>query len=344
MLKVSMIRRSHEGGRHGERLSYGFKLPLAIALGASAVFGSQAQATTENIYELPRIHADNFDERHILKTSVTIDPSGYHYTSNELPAPFAMAFENGLHDPIVQIGINDHAMDAVDVHVTGGDDEGDNGAWASQIRRVMLLISSNDLPPEKRLYSDIRMINIALEHETFHALNEEWYRYARLSEIPLTGRYDSIIETAEAQYDASLEATLGGLNDLCGLDKDTSDHTYDLSCVSPTLLKHHVENAYSCIDEGHSLQKLLARTEELPIGHPYDNLTETGSSLLTSLNNNPSYVKECLADTSNSTNIPLRKLSATVLRLAFAAHPDLETYFRGDNQKSEIIDWILEAA
>ncbi len=344
MLKISMIRRSHEGGRHGERLSYGLKLPLAIALGASAVLGSQAQATTENIYELPRIYADNFDEHHTLKASVVIDAPGYHYTSNELPAPFAMAFENGLHDPIVQIGIKEHAMDAVDVHVTAGDDEGDNGAWASQIRRVMLLISSNDLSPEKRLYSDTRMVNIALEHETFHALNEEWYRYARLSEVPLRGRYDDLLKTAEAQYDASLDATLGDLNNLCGLDKDMSDHTYDLSCVSPVLLEHHVESAYSCIDEGHSLQKPLGRTEELPIGHPYDNLTETGSSLLTSLNNNPSYVKECLTDTSNSTNVPLRKLSATVLCLAFAAHPDLETYFRQDTQKSETIDWILEAA
>ena len=344
MVKVGMTRRSHEGGQRKERLSYALKLPLAIALGASAVLSSQAQAATERIHELPRMYADNFDENHTLKASVAIDASGYHYTSNELPAPFAMAFENGLHDPIVQIGIKDHAMDAVDVHVTGGGDQGDNGAWASQIRRVMLLISSNDLSPKKRLYSDSRMINIALEHETFHALNEEWYRYARLSDDPRTGRYDDLIKTAETQYDEGLDTTLGSLNDVCGLDKDMSDHVYDLSCISPALLEYHVENSYRCIDEGHSLQKLLGRAEELPIGHPYDNLTETGSSLLTSLNNNPSYVKECLTDTSNSTNVPLRKLSSTVLRLAFAAHPDLETHFRQDSHKSDIIDWILEAA
>lgn len=342
-----MTRHTREGIHFRERLFRTVRLPLAASIGTAAILGSQTHTAIENIYALPLMTTEGFDAHDALRASVTTDPlspRGYSYESNKLPPLFAMAFENALHDPIVQIGIHEDAMDAIDVYLTSGDDAGDNGYWYSQDRRVALLVSGNDLPPHERLFDDSRLVNIALEHETFHALNEEWYGHKRLNGASDTDRYSSLLQLADQQFDNGLNATFSQIGSLCGPDSDTSDHTYDLGCINSTLLMRLINNSYKCIDEGYALQGPFDWPTELPMGHPYDNLTETGSSLLTSLNNNPTYVRECLSDTSNTTGKELRKLAATIIRLAFAAHPPLETYFREDSDKADTVDWILETA
>lgn len=331
-----------------ERLSHALRLPFAVAIGATAVLGSQAQAAPESIHELPQLHIDNPYKPHIPEASVVVDTSqasGYHYTANSLPTVFATAFDNALHNPVVQLGLRENAMTGADVFTassSNSDHKTDNGEWNIYNNHLELIVFTDDLAPEKRLYSDARLVAAALEHEALHALNEKWYRYIRKEKMPLPSNYDSLILTASSEFNKSLATALGSLSPLCQGDNE-SRYNDNFHCAYTMIFSRFMERSYRCIDEGYAFQQPLGRIEPLPMGHPYDDLTETASSLLLSIDSNPSYVKDCLSTTTDM-NILLRKLSGTILRLVFTATPPLETYFRKDHEKAATIDWLLEAA
>lgn len=344
-----MNERSQEGDRRNERFSRALSLPFAIAIGATAVLGSQAQAVPENTYELPQLQAESPNSPLKIETYAVIDhsiASGYRYESNDLPPLFTAAFDNALHNPVVQLSIHENAISAADVTTVSRNNSkyiGDTGEWVNTDNHVSLKVSTDKQPPSEHIYSDARVVSAELEHETLHALNEKWFQYIRQSAMPRPNSYDSLIMTGSAELTKSLNIALDELRDACRAGRADSQNL-DCQNLDSKKFSWFLRDTYRCIDEGYALQRPLGRHQPLAMGHPYDNLTETGSSLLLSLDSNPTYVKDCLSDTTNEVNGILRKLSNTVLRLAFTATPALETYFRQDSEKAATIDWLLETS
>jgi hypothetical protein len=403
MVQKSMERLSSANNRARNKIG-------AIILGVSLLLGNEQAANT---VEPPRQITKNLISPFVydaldsqMLAGVVRDPETNEFVTvkDEIPSPRNEAFHEGLNSPISQLGRANRVVDTIIVTRSGQE----NGYYYSRTKSILMEIN----PLSGSMLRNPRVVPKLFDHETTHALNDEWYEYlstkntpenpslavkiARVSSTciamnklilsdfvdenreqiassfenaeksirsfhfptdplskdpqhPMTNAADAIRENNPVIYDISslCDPQVAGI-DISSIAYSFSDQSeknlgadlmYRLSLTPiQNELDLAAKEAFACITEGKALSELLNDTSPLEAGHPQDNPTEMGSSVITTLSSNPEYFVTCANQMPQELKQALFAYVSAELDIMEYTNPQLITILRSNPEVSEIID------